>query len=50
MIGAVGDDGFMLYAYGYAMLVFFIFCMPVTWIMRRLRQHLAARTLRAAVI
>lgn len=43
VIGAVGDDSFMLWVYGYAMLVFFLVCMPLTMVMRRVATHLSAR-------
>lgn len=43
MIGALNDDRLMLWVYGYAMLWFFLFCMPLTLIMRRIRDQVAHR-------
>ena len=43
VIGALNDDRVMIWIYGYAMLWFFLFCMPLTLIMRRVRARVAAR-------
>jgi polar amino acid transport system permease protein len=43
VIGALNDDRLMLWVYGYAMLWFFMFCMPLTLMMRHVRDRVAGR-------
>jgi polar amino acid transport system permease protein len=43
VIGALNDDRVMIWVYGYAMLWFFLFCMPLTLIMRQVRARVATR-------
>ena len=43
VIGAVGRDDLMLWVYLYAMAWFFIFCYPLTALMRRVRGRMEAR-------
>lgn len=43
VIGAVGRNELMLWIYLYAMLWFFLFCYPLTLLMRRIRRRIEAR-------
>ncbi len=43
IIAAVGEDGLMLWVYGYAMMWFFLFCWPLTRIINALRQRMQRR-------
>lgn len=43
VIGAVGRNELMLWIYLYAMLWFFLFCYPLTLLMRRIRRRIETR-------
>lgn len=43
IIGAVGHNDLMLWIYLYAMAWFFVFCYPLTLLMRRVRRRMEAR-------
>lgn len=50
VIGAVGRNELMLWIYLYAMAWFFVFCYPLTLLMRRVRRRMELRLLPAAAV
>ena len=43
IIAAVGEDGLMIWVYGYAMLWFFLFCWPLTRLIETARRWMQRR-------
>lgn len=43
IIAAVGEDGLMIWAYGYAMLWFFLFCWPLSRLIETARRRMQRR-------